>query len=380
MPHDPSPSLAVDLRALVPEATGIGVYTRSLLKAWMGRDGRAVGLAHREIHHRDDLTAAGIDVEDSRSRWPLGVLWQQLELPRTLKRLRDANRAELFWSPLMTLPWSCPVPSVVTVHDLTALLFPDTHRFKVRWSLLPFLNRSLDQARRIVAVSEATARDLAFHFPSCRDRVRVVGEGVEPIFQPAPEDEVARIREELDAPEGYVLYVGALEPRKNVGALLRAWGHAKKEHDDFPPLILAGDAGWHNRPLRRRIEELAPFGVQLLGRVDEERLVRLYQGARVFAYPSLYEGFGLPPLEAMACGVPVVVTETSSLPEVVGDAGVIVEPSSVQALSRALIDVVQDSERAEDLARRGLERARGFTWERAAAGLDEVFREAVADW
>lgn len=380
MPHDRSPSIAVDLRALVPEATGIGVYTRSLLTAWTERGGRAVGLAHRGIHHREDLTDAGIEVEDDRSPWPLGVLWQQLALPRILARLRDEGRSELFWSPLMTLPWRCPVPSVVTVHDLTAILFPETHRFKVRWSQLLFLQRSLDQARRIVADSESTARDLAFHFPECRDRVHVVEPGVDSKYRPASPDEVEAIRSELGAPEGYVLYVGALEPRKNVGALLRAWGHAKNEHDDFPPLILAGDAGWHNRPLRRRIEELEPFGVRLLGRVAEDRLVRLYQGARVFAYPSLYEGFGLPPLEAMACGVPVVVTDTSSLPEVVGDAGLVVEPSSVQDLAGGLIDLVREPERAADLAARGRERARTFTWERAAGGLDQVFREALEDW
>ena len=380
MPTPPSPRLAVDLRALVPEATGIGVYTRSLLKAWTASGGRAVGLAHQEIHHKSELQAAGVDVFDSPSPWPLGVLWQQIALPRTLARLEAAGNIDLFWSPLMTLPWRCPVPSVVTVHDLTALLLPETHRFKVRWSLLPFLRRSLDQAQRIVAVSEATARDLAFHFPECRDRVRVVGEGVEPIFQPGSDEEIEAIRRELDAPEGYVLYVGALEPRKNVGALLRAWALAKRDDDDFPPLVLAGDAGWHNRPLKRRIEELAPFGVKLLGRVDQDRLVRLYQGARVFAYPSLYEGFGLPPLEAIACGVPVVVTDASSLPEVVGDAGVLVEPSSVRALSQALVDLVREPARAAELAARGRERSRRFTWERAAKELDRVFREAVTDW
>lgn len=370
---EPLPTVAVDLRALVPEATGIGVYTRSLLLALARRrPGRYRGLAHRPVRRREELEATGVALDDAPSRLPLGVLWQQLALPRRL------GEADLLWSPLLTLPLTCPVPAVLNVHDLTVLLYPETHRLKVRWSVLPFLARSIEAARCVVTLSHATAGDLRFHFPEAAGKLRVVYPGVGPEYTPGTAEEVAAVRRELGAPEGYLLYVGTLEPRKNVGALVSAWEGLEAAGEGVLPLVVAGDPGWHNRPLLRRLEALAPRGVIHLGRVSAERLVRLYRGARAFVYPSLYEGFGLPPLEAMACGVPPVVSAASSLPEVVGETGVLVEPTSVKGLATAIRDLLAEPERAAELGARARERARGFTWERSAAAMEEVFAEAVA--
>src|SRR3954465_425385 len=152
------PTIAVDLRALVPTITGIGVYTRSLLLALAARGNfRFVGMAHRPPRGAAELQEAGIALEHHGA--PLGVLWQQLALPRRLAR----GDVDLFWSPLITLPMRCPVPAVATVHDLTVLLYPETHTLKVRLSLLPFLRRSFEAARRLVANSAAPARGPAFH-------------------------------------------------------------------------------------------------------------------------------------------------------------------------------------------------------------------------
>jgi glycosyltransferase involved in cell wall biosynthesis len=365
------PTLAIDLRALVPEATGIGVYTRNLLLA-LSRQAegfRLLGLSHKRPRGAEELEAAGVAIEVQPA--PLGVIWQQVQLPRRLAR----GDVDLFWSPLMTLPLASRVKSVVTIHDLTTVLYPETHTAKTRFSILPFLERSLDRARRIVAVSQATAADLAFHFPDCAPRVRVVYEGVDPVFTPGTQEEIAAIRRELGAPEGYILYVGTLEPRKNVGVLVAAWEALRFDDPATPSLVLAGGAGWHSDALRARIESLS--GVTSLGRVDDARLVRLFQGARVFAYPSVYEGFGLPPLEAMACGVPTVVSSASSLPEVVGDASVQVDPHDAEGLASALKKILDDPARAADLSRRGLLRAARFRWEDAARELAEVFREAL---
>jgi glycosyltransferase involved in cell wall biosynthesis len=374
MPSASRPTLAVDLRALVPEATGIGVYTRNLLLALARQtDGfRLLGVSHKRPRGADELEAAGVAIEVQPA--PLGVIWQQVQLPRRLAR----GDVDLFWSPLMTLPLASKVktlPAVVTIHDLTTVLYPETHTAKTRFSIVPFLEGSLDRARRIVAVSQATAADLAFHFPACAPRVRVVYEGVDPVFTPGSPEEIAAIRRELGAPEGYILYIGTLEPRKNVGVLLAAWEALRFEDPATPPLVLAGGAGWHSDALRARIATLS--GVRSLGRVDDARLVRLFQGARIFAYPSVYEGFGLPPLEAMACGVPTVVSNASSLPEVVGDAGLQVDPHDAEGLAAALKKLLDEPARAAELARRGLVRAAGFRWEEAARELAAVFREAV---
>lgn len=368
------PTIAVDLRALVPEATGIGVYTRSLLAALARRgNARYLGLSHRPLREAELLAGAGVTLEQQPS--PLGVLWQQWQLPR---RLRQGD-LDLFWSPLGILPWRCPVPSVVTVHDLTVLLLPETHGLKVRLSQLPFLQRTLEHAERVVAISEATAADLRFHFPQCAERVRVVHNGIDPEFQPAGEAAVAATRAALGCREGYVLYAGTLEPRKNLGLLLTAWEALYREApEDLPPLLLAGPYGWRSRDLLARAERLAPAGVRLLGRLDRPRLVEVMQSASIFVYPSLYEGFGLPPAEAMACGVPVVAADSSSLPEVVDDAGLLVPPEDAGALAGALRHLLAEPELAAELGRRGRERSRRFTWAAAAAGMEAVFAEALA--
>jgi glycosyltransferase involved in cell wall biosynthesis len=366
------PIIAVDLRALVPAPTGIGVYTRSLLLGLAARGGlRYLGMAHRPPREAGELEAAGIGIEHQEAF--RGVLWQQLLLPRRLAR----GDVDLFWSPLITLPLRCPVPAVATVHDLTAILLPETHTLKVKWSLLPFLRPSFEQARRLVTISRATADDLAFHFPQCREKIRVVYPGIDPEFQPGEPAEIAATRAEMGAPEGYVLYVGTLEPRKNVGALLDAWEVLRASNPRMLPLVLAGPYGWGSERLARRIQSLAPQGVLSLGRIERSRLVRLFQAARVFVYPSLYEGFGFPAAEALACGVPVVVSNSSSLPEVVGDAGVLVEPRDAAALARKIDTILGDPVREAELRARGPAQAGRFRWDRAAREMEEVFFEAL---
>jgi glycosyltransferase involved in cell wall biosynthesis len=381
------PRVAIDLRALVPLPTGIGVYTRSLAIALARRGGmRYLGVAHRPPRGAGELAAAGIDLEAQRA--PLGVVWQQLLLPRRLRR----GDVDLLWSPLLTLPLDCPVPAVATVHDLTVLLMPEAHRAKVRLSLLPFLAASLRSARRLVTLSRATADDIAFHYPGSAAKVRVVYPGVDEEFRPGAAEEIAATREALGAPRGYLLYAGTLEPRKNLGALLDAWESLAADDPGFPPLVLAGPYGWGSRALAARIARLAardargtgrgagdaPAGRLLaLGHLDRARLVRIFQAASLFVYPSLYEGFGLPPAEALACGVPAVALDTSSLPEVVGDAGLLVAPGDTAALAAALGRLVADPGLTAELAGRAPAQAARFRWPRAAAETEDVFREAL---
>jgi glycosyltransferase involved in cell wall biosynthesis len=366
------PTVAVDLRALVPTATGIGVYTRSLLLELARRSSfRYLGLAHRPPREEAELAAVGIATEHAPA--PLGVIWQQLKLPRRLGR----GDVDLLWSPLITLPLRCPVPAVATVHDLTTLLMPETHRLKVKWSILPFLRASLDRADRLVTISQSTARDIAFHFPHCAAKVRVVYPGIDPELRPGTWAEIDDVRQEMNAPEGYVLSVGTLEPRKNIGAILDAWEALHDEDPKTPPLFLAGPYGWASQHLVKRIEELKPKGVRALGHVDRALLVRLFQGARLFVYPSFYEGFGLPPAEALACGIPTIVSNTSSLPEVVGKAGVQVDPGDAGELALAMRNLLTTPERADELRALGLEQAARFRWDKAADEMEEVFREAA---
>ncbi len=315
----------------------------------------------------------GIAVEH---QWaPLGVLWQQLLLPRRLAR----GDIDLFWSPLLTLPWRLPVPGVVTIHDLAVLHYPETLTFRVRWSLLPFLAHSVDRAARIVAVSYAAAADLELAFPAALGKVRVIENGVAADFEPAAAAEIVRTRERLGATNGYFVALGTLEPRKNLGLLLDAWELLRRNRPEAAlPLILVGPDGWKNRALKSRLARLEGQGVRHLGRIPRSELIAVLQGARALVYPSLYEGFGLPVAEAMACGVPVLVSDRSSLPEVAGDAGLLFDPTDAEGLAAALARIATDSDLARALGARGRELSRRFSWARAATQLAAVFREAVA--
>ncbi len=366
-------AVGVDLRALVGRPTGIGHYTLELLEelAALNRY-RLVGMAHAPVSTRERLDRAGVELEVQRA--PLGVLWQQALVPRRLAR----GDIDVFWSPVITLPARLDRPGVITVHDLIPLLYPETQRLKVRLIFAGLLRRSIEIAHTVVADSRATADDLVEQFPAARGKLAVVYPGVADRFRPASAEEVEAIRTDLDLPEGYVLFVGTLEPRKNLDRLLDAWERLRRENHSTPPLVVVGGYGWKSRRLTRRLEALGPAGLRHVDGAGLEELVRYYQGARLLALPSLYEGFGLPAAEAMACGVPTVVGAASSLPEVVGDAGLQVDPDDTLGLASAMRKILTDSVLTHELVGRGIERSRRFDWPRAAAEIGEILDQAAA--
>jgi glycosyltransferase involved in cell wall biosynthesis len=365
------PRIAVDARALVDEPAGVGYYTRALLLA-LARRGNVglTALSHRAARDVAELTEAGVAFETLQA--PFGYWWQQKTLPRRLR----GGAFDLLWSPLATLPQETPLPAVVTIHDLTPLLYPYWHSWRNRWTFRRRLPATLRSAARIVAVSEATARDVEHRFPAAAQRLDVVPNGVDSVFVPATDSQVEAIRRSFDAPRGYVLCVGTLEPRKNLARLLDAWRLVVERLDDPPPLLVAGGRGWRSRGLRRRLRRTP--GARYLGRLPRPRLVEALQAATVFAYPSLYEGFGLPVAEAMACGVPVVTSDRSSLPAVVGDCGVLVNPQHTQELATAIAGLLGDATRRRELGQRAVRRAERYSWETAAANMEDVFSLALA--
>ncbi|MFQ5525576.1 MAG: glycosyltransferase family 4 protein [Thermoanaerobaculia bacterium] len=373
MPYRPNrPRIAVDLRALVGRPSGIGFFTLSLLRELASRDeADYLGMAQAPVQGDELLRAAGVELESHGA--PLGLIWQQFVVPRRLRR----GDVDLFWSPLLTLPIRLKTPAVVTVHDLTPLLFAEAHSLKVKASFAPFIRPSVELARRVVADSKATAADLRTQFPQARDKVVVVYPGVDPEFRPAAEADIAEVRDELGCPDGYVLFAGTLEPRKNVGLLLDAWAELKVADPSTPPLVLAGSYGWKSRGLVRRIRSLETRGVRSLDHLPRSRLIQVIQSARMLVLPSLYEGFGLPAAEAMACGVPTLVADSSSLPEVVGKAGLLFDPADASALAVSIARVLRDPGLERELAERGPEQAGRFSWRRAAGEMSEVFTGAL---
>jgi glycosyltransferase involved in cell wall biosynthesis len=276
------------------------------------------------------------------------TVWYPIELPRVARRSRlDVLHCPTFRGPLRSP--DCPL--VVTVHDLAVLHHPETFNLWTRRYSRLCVPRVVRAARIVIAVSESTKQDLVEFLTVPPDRVRVVPNGVADAFGPDGPAESG----------DYVLSVGTLEPRKNLGRLIEAGRRLGAE------VRIAGERGWG------RIE--LGDGVRWLGRVSDEELARLYRGAKCLAYPSLYEGFGLPIVEAMACGTPVVTSRGGATEEVAGGAAVLVDPDDPASIASG---IEQAGLRRDELRRLGLERARAFSWKAAAGATMAVYREAAA--
>ena len=288
---------------------------------------------------------------------------------------------QVFHSPdTLDFPLTSPrrVALVATIHDLIPWLFPRTvtrgHRW-IRCAILPLVIRRAD---RLIVDSQATARDLLRLFPDAVGKVRVVHLGVDSRFAPASLHEVAAVRSRLGLSSEYLLFVGTLSPRKNLIGLFRAYALLRQRKEDPPPLVVAGAPGWLWEPIMQEVNELGlQTRVKFCGFVPDDILPALLTGATLFVMPSLYEGFGLPVLEAMACGTPVLTSDRSSIPEVAGEAALQVDPEKSEAIADGIRRVLDDSHYRVELARRGRERASAFRWDVTARNTVAVYREAL---
>jgi len=280
-----------------------------------------------------------------------------------------------------TAPPICPCPTVVTVHDIAYELFPQFFSPRDRWLLSATVPLSSRLAARVIAVSEWTKRDLIRWYHISEEKIRVVYEAADDRFLvDIPEEKVTEVRKRYAEGRRYVLAVGDIQPRKNLGRLVEAFGMlvAKAAIEEDVILIIAGQSQWQGAQVARQVEEQGlAQRVRFPGYVSDEDLPALYRGAEVFVYPSVYEGFGLPPLEAMTCGTPVICSSASSLPEVVGEAAMLFDPYDVSALAQALRDLLCDEAKRQELVLAGLVRATQFSWEKAARETVAVYQEAV---
>jgi glycosyltransferase involved in cell wall biosynthesis len=367
------PVIALDAR-LVGYAAGIARYAVLLTAAlanldgperyvvMRGRSGPGAGIggsraiqrkAFTPPHHRLERWTLPIDFM-LRQPWP--------SLVHSLDHVAPA------WG-----PWR----SVVTLHDLAFVLYPATHTPASR-AYYAATGESVRRAERVIAVSQRTASDAVRLLGVDPARMRVVHEAAAPTFSPRSEASLAPLAQRLgfDAQRPYILFVGTLEPRKNLPLLLEAFALLRNELD--AQLLLVGSRGWLDEPIfaahaRSGTGDAARF----LGALDEDDLAVLYSHAGVLALPSLYEGFGLPVLEAMACGAPVVCSTAGPLPEVAGDAAILLKPEDAHVWAGTMLDVLTGPHRSQELRRRGFLRSQAFSWERSALATRAVYREAL---
>jgi len=370
------PIIAIDYTAALEQGGGIGRYTRELVRALGQIDDQSDYRLFTAGQHGDnlpDLPGSNFAWRPSRisAEW-FARLWHRARLPLPVEWW--AGPVDLYHATDFTLPPTRrQARTILTVHDLSFVRAPETAEAGLRAFLNRVVPRSINRADHVLADSKATRSDIIELYGVPADKVSVLYSGVDERFAPVTDRAVIDsmcIRNGIG--EGpYILSVGTVQPRKNYVRLVEAF--ASLDRPDLK-LVIAGGKGWLDDPLYQTIADLGlNERVHLIGFAADADLPALYSGAEVFVFPSLYEGFGLPPLEAMACGTPVVASNVSSVPEVVGDAGLPVDPASVEAIQGAIEQALDDQSLRASLRERGIKQAKLFTWRRAAEQLKSTY-------
>ena len=359
--------------------TGVGRYTsnlcRSILKTGSKKDyyfympGRRGNIIMTDIE--------GVLLEKPTATIQnnmLRILWEQIVLPIYSRK----DRLDLFHytdHALSLLSRKCPI--IITVHDIAYIRFPDLLNKARQVYKKYILMESIKRASIIIADSYSTKRDIVEFFGINGKKIKVVHLGVESRFRPVSNVEEYRLKNKL--PSKMILNVGTLEPRKNVVTLMKAFRKLREKGFEGYKLVIAGDKGWLYEEIFKEVDRSdLKHEILFLGVVRDADLPMLYNCADMFVYPSLYEGFGLPPLEAMACGIPVITSNTSSLPEVIGDAGIMVDPTDVNSLCEAMHSVLTNKKLWQHMSNKGLERSKLFSWDNTVKQILKIYDEALS--
>ena len=364
----------IDVSSAVHAKAGIGRYAESLARALIDHDPGRYALFYNK--GRDARLPDGLEslpastVRAGYNPWRMAVWLGQLA---GLGFDRLVPGAELYHATEHLLPPLRSVPSVLTVHDMIFKLFPQHQKRLNFWYLNASMPLYCRRAGAIITVSESSKADIVAHYGLAPPKVTVIYEAADPLFAPVPSDVVDQVRRRYSLPDRFLIHVGTIEPRKNLTRLVEALQHLR-DGGLTVPLVVVGGRGWLYGDFFRRLEELQVRDTLLFpGYVPAVDLPSLYSAATLAATPSVYEGFGLPVLEAMACGTPVVSSNASSLPEIGGQAAAYFDPYDVEAMAETIRAVWTDANRQFDMSQRGLERASRFSWRRAARETMAVY-------
>jgi glycosyltransferase involved in cell wall biosynthesis len=372
--------VGIDGYPLAEPRTGVGHYTLELARALAlispTDDFELVSPAPFDPAAQNEIELAGLSNLHTSTPKASSIRghWWSIGLPLYARRAGF----DLFHGTNFDVPLWQRRHSVVTIHDLSAILYPETHRARmVRRSRLrlPLVVRIADM---IITPTESVKREICQHLGVREDKVRAIPSAARPSFQPMPFPETAAIRKRLGVADEFLLFVGTLEPRKNLLTLLRAFAQIVSQTTLRPQLVIAGGEGWLMDGMFDFIRQADLSGrLVLTGYLSDEDLRALYSSCRVFVYPSIYEGFGLPPLEALACGAPVIAGRIAALQETLGNAARLVEPLDVDALAGNLIELLEDETQRLRLAAAGPEQAARFSWAKTARLTLDVYERLL---
>ena len=357
--------------SLNPPRTGIGNVVYNVLDNIPKKYGKNIYLINYEENELFNEMNY-INIPNPFKKIFKGFLWCQL-----LPMKNELKFLDIIHNPSQTMATALKFKQkyIFTVCDITPILHPETHRTTGVLTHKYIFPKTIKSADKIISISHHTKQDLIKYFKITEDKIKVIHLAANENYKPLNEKEIINIKQKYNLNYSFILYVGTLEPRKNIPTLLKALYKLKKQGIKHK-LVITGKKGWKYKSIFETIDKLnLQKDVIFTGYVPDEDLPALYNAADLFVYPSLYEGFGLPPLEAMACGTPVITSNTSSLPEVVGDAGIMVNPYDVDELANKIYEVLTNDGLREELSKKGLERAKLFSWKKCAEEHLKVYEE-----
>lgn len=376
-------TIGIDYTPAYEQGGGIGRLTRDLVTALSALDDETnykLFIAGAKLSDSPPTLAPNFRWKPTRitPKW-LARIWHRTRLPIPIETF--IGDVDLFHATDFTLPPTLPkTKSIVTVHDLSYVRVSDAASPRLKAYLDKVVPRSVKRATHVIADSQATKDDLMQLYKISSNKVSVLLSGVDSRYKPIDNSVVnMTMRNKYDIPNApYLFSIGTIQPRKNYSRVIRALKHLREQGYDLH-LVIAGGKGWLEDEMYKTLDETSLHDVvHLIGFADEADIPALYSGAECVVFPSLYEGFGFPVLESMACGTPVVTSNVSSLPEVAGDAALMVNPYDVEAITHAVGQILENSQLRDTLIKRGFEQASKFTWENSAKQLQKIYTDVLA--
>jgi len=358
--------IAIDIQTTLGKPTGFGFYVSNLVEA-----------LKKDVSDKFQLELIEPGVEKDFST-PQRFFWDQFTYPNRAKN----KGVDLLHQPCFSAPLFFPGPVVVTIHDIISILFPETIPFASRMFYSKWMPFSYRKASEIITISRSTKKDIVRVLGIDEGRITVIPLGFDKkLEKKLSKAQIDKVRAKYNLPEKYLLHIGTLEPRKNLGFLIDVFSDVIAQGNNDLGLVITGKKGWYYEGLFEKVKEYSlEERVVFTGYIDEEDKSAIYQGARVFTFPSLYEGFGLPPLEAMASGVPVISSNTSSMPEVIGDAGILLSPHDRSKWVEAIIKLSSSEKKLEEMKEKNKIQVKKFSWDKAAASTLEVYKKAIEEY
>lgn len=360
----------LDARTATPHFPGIGRYVANLSRASV----QQLATDERLTVLYDPACPLSLPTHPAVNPLPVAVspfsLSQQWQIPRLLQRLG----ADVYHSAYFLMPYFAGVPTVLTLYDVIPLVFPEHSTRRARWFFRVLMALALQRVQHTLPISEAARRDFMTYFALSPERATTIPLAADPIFGPQPAEAVAAFRVQHALPERFVLYLGSNKPHKNLLRLLDAWAQVVRDCTEYCLVIAGAWLPQHPEPRQRAVELGINNSIHWYGPISNTELPLMYAAADAFVFPTLYEGFGLPVVEAMACETPVACSQTSSLPEIAGDAALLFSPTDSAAIALAIITLLKNAETRAEMCGRGVRQVRKFSWEHTARQTLNIYR------